>query len=149
MPMDKDYSQSLNKGLFNTFQGKYIQEAFDYIKERVKELDKLPDSEAGLVKFAEKTVNDAFNDRFRQRLVKQVVKSIREAPPNKFKDGRPIIEEFYSFDRLSSLDYELTKNRNLVATLTQHLRTAKSKVTELQSAITAYNKKYKSTKVII
>jgi hypothetical protein len=87
MPMDKDYVLSLNRGLFNTFQAKYVRDAFDQIKEAVKDAETLPKSNVGLAKFAEKVVGDAFNEKFRLLLIKQVIRSIKNAPPNKVQKG--------------------------------------------------------------
>lgn len=82
--LDRDYVLSLNKGLFNEFQNKYVQDAFDEITNIVTAEEALPETDAGLAKFSAKVVDEAFDSIFRRRLVKQVMRSIKNAPPKDF-----------------------------------------------------------------
>ena len=81
MPMDKDYTLALNRGLFNTFDGKYVRAAFDQIKEDIRDAETIPETLGELAQFSKKIVEDAFNEDFKMKLIKQVVRSILTAPP--------------------------------------------------------------------
>lgn len=82
MPRNRDYTLSLNRGLFNVFQKKYVVEAFDFIKERILDAEILPDKELEMYSWISEVVDEAIGKRFREHLIKQTIKSIKDAPPN-------------------------------------------------------------------
>lgn len=85
--LNKDYTLSLNKGLFNEFQNIYVKDAFDEITDTIVDAEVLPETDAELAKFSAKTVDSAFDAKFRRRLVKQVMRSIKNAPPKETFNG--------------------------------------------------------------
>jgi hypothetical protein len=79
LPKIKDYTLSLNRGLFNSFHNKFPKEVYDFIKDRVSDSE-IPTDEYKLHEWAIDLVNEAVDGRFKDNLVKQIVKSLKDAP---------------------------------------------------------------------
>jgi len=111
MPLDKDYVLAYNRGLLNTFQKKYILDAFSQITMATLHAETLPKSKTGLTKFAETLVEDAFGEKFKSHLIKQIVKSISEAPEPNVKHGKLQLEDFQGYSNEYQRQHDVTNKQ--------------------------------------
>lgn len=81
MPIDKDYTLSLNRGLYSVFHNKYVREAFNQIIDDVIDLEAFPEDEIEMWKWVGGLVEKNIGHRFKEHLMKQIVKSIKDAKP--------------------------------------------------------------------